>query len=56
LESINERHDTVLLAMHDTALAIAFTDRVVGLRDGRIVIDQPTAGMVPSDLDELYRT
>jgi len=56
LESINERHDTVLIAMHDTALAIAFTDRVVGLRDGRIVMDQPTAGMVPSDLDELYRT
>ncbi len=55
LESINESHETVLLAMHDIELAIAYTDRIVGLRDGAIVMDQPTAGMVPSDLDDLYR-
>lgn len=55
LESINEHHDTVLLAMHDIDLAIAYTDRIVGLRDGAIVMDQPTAGMVSSDLDDLYR-
>jgi phosphonate transport system ATP-binding protein len=55
LESINEGHETVLLAMHDIQLAIAYTDRVIGLRDGAIILDQPTAGMVPSDLDDLYR-
>ncbi len=55
LESINEGHETVLLAMHDIELAIAYTDRIVGLRDGAIVMDQPTAGMVSSDLDDLYR-
>lgn len=55
LESINEHHDTVLLAMHDIDLAITYTDRIVGLRDGAIVMDQPTAGMVFSDLDDLYR-
>ena len=41
--------------MHDTALAIEYTDRIIGLRGGRIVLDQPTAGMTPSDLDDLYR-
>ena len=55
LESINDGHDTVIIAMHDTALALAYTDRVIGLRGGTIVLDQPTAGMVPSDLDDLYR-
>lgn len=55
LENINERHETVLLAMHDIGLAIAFTDRIVGLRDGVIALDQPTAGMTASDLDDLYR-
>lgn len=55
LESINERHKTVLIAMHDITLAIAYSDRIIGLRDGGIVMDQPTAGMVPSDLDDLYR-
>ncbi len=55
LESINERHKTVLIAMHDITLAITYADRIVGLRGGAIVLDQPTAGMVPSDLDDLYR-
>jgi len=55
LESINERHETVIIAMHDTALALTYANRVVGLRGGAIVLDQPTAGMAPSDLDDLYR-
>ena len=55
LESINEAHETVVLAMHDVKLAIAYTDRVIGLKDGRVVMDQPTSGMVPSDLDRLYQ-
>lgn len=55
LSTINNQKKTVVLAMHDRALALEFTDRVVGLRDGRIVLDQPTAGMVPSDLDHLYQ-
>lgn len=55
LQSINDQYETVILAMHDIALAIAYADRIVGLRDGRIVIDQPTAGMNPADLDDLYR-
>ncbi len=54
LESINERNETVVLAMHDRVLALEYTDRVVGLRDGRIVLDQPTKGMKPSDLDPVY--
>ena len=56
LENINENHTTVLIAMHDTTLAIAYTDRIIGLRDARIVLDRPTAGMTPVDLDDLYRT
>lgn len=56
LENINENHTTVLIAMHDTTLAIAYTDRIIGLRDARIVLDRPTTGMTPVDLDDLYRT
>ena len=56
LENINENHTTGLIAMHDTTLAIAYTDRIIGLRDARIVLDRPTAGMSPVDLDDLYRT
>lgn len=54
LDAIVERHDTVVLAMHDTALAIAYSDRIVGLNDGHVTLDRPTNGMRPSDLDVLY--
>ncbi len=54
LENIVQHNETVVLAMHDRALALAYTDRVVGVRDGRIILDQPTRGMKPSDLDRIY--
>lgn len=56
LQSINESHDTVVLAMHDADLAIRYTDRVIGIKDGRIVMDKPSAGMVASDLNDLYKS
>lgn len=55
LEVINAEKRTVVLAMHDRALAIAFADRLVGLKDGRIVLDEDSSGLTPDDLDELYR-
>jgi phosphonate transport system ATP-binding protein len=54
LDAIVETHETVILAMHDTELAIAYADRIIGLEDGRIVIDRPTTGMKSAELDELY--
>jgi phosphonate transport system ATP-binding protein len=54
LRVINESTETVVLAMHDIDLALAFTDRVIGLRNGRIVLDSPTAGLERSELNGLY--
>ncbi len=54
LESIVESHETVVLAMHDIQLAIDYSDRIVGVKDGRIDLDAPTNGMKASDLDQLY--
>lgn len=56
LGTLNDQKKTVILAMHDRSLALEFTDRVVGIRDGRIALDEATAGMKPADLDDLYRT
>ena len=50
LGAINKQKKTVVLAMHDRTLALEYTDRVVGIRDGQIVLDEPTAGMTPGDL------
>lgn len=54
LEAINESYDTVILAMHDVKLALAYTDRVIGLKDGEILFDMPTAGLKASDIDHVY--
>ena len=55
LENINAEHETVVLSMHDVKLALAYTDRVIGLQQGQIIMDQPTAHMQTSDLDILYQ-
>ena len=56
LETINSDKRSVILAMHDRALALRFADRLIGIKGGRIVLDEPSAGMTPGDLDELYQT
>lgn len=56
LENITDLHATLVLSMHDVGLAIAYTDRVIGLAGGRIVLDRPTAGMEAADLDFLYQS
>lgn len=55
LENINAKKSTVILAMHDIGLALDYTDRIVGLRDGRIVMDERAAGLTASDLAPLYQ-
>lgn len=48
--------DTVVVALHDRALALSFAQRIIGMREGKIVFDSPAAGLSPSDLDHLYVT
>jgi phosphonate transport system ATP-binding protein len=55
LETMNAQKETVILAMHDRSLAIEFADRLIGIKGGRVVLDRKSAGMVPGDLDDLYR-
>jgi phosphonate transport system ATP-binding protein len=55
LKSITVNKPTVVLAMHDRALAIKFADRLIGIKNGVIALDEPASGMKPSDLDDLYK-
>ncbi len=54
LEALNERFDTILLAMHDVDLALRFSDRIIGIQDGKIALDQPATDLQRHDLDFLY--
>ena len=47
--------ETVILAMHDVDLALEFSTRIIGIKDGGIALDAPAGDLTRSDLDFLYR-
>ncbi len=52
-----ERAASVVVVVHDIGFAAAHADRVVAMRDGRVVADGPTADVVTSAvLSDLYGT
>ncbi len=55
MDTLCETFDTVVLAMHDVELALHYATRVVGIRDGKLVIDQPNDNLKQADLDFLYQ-
>lgn len=50
-----ERGLTLVVSLHDFALARQFFPRLVGLRDGRVAFDRPTAEVRAPDVAALYR-
>ena len=50
-----ERGITLCVSLHDLELARAFFPRLVGLRDGRVFFDRPTAEVGAEELADLYR-
>jgi phosphonate transport system ATP-binding protein len=47
---------TLLISLHDVALARRYCDRVLALRDGALVFDGPTSALTPEFLRDLYGT
>lgn len=55
LEAITERHETVVLAMHDVDLAMRYSDRLVGLDAGNIVLDAAVRDLGRADVEHFYQ-
>jgi phosphonate transport system ATP-binding protein len=53
-ELVRERGTPALVNIHDVALAQAFSDRIIGLRDGRIVFEGVSADVTEEVLTEIY--
>lgn len=45
---------TVISSLHQVQLAIEFADRIVGLRDGSMVLDQSTDGLSAEEASKIY--
>jgi len=54
LNLLHSHFNTVVLAMHDIPLALDFAERLIGLRDGRVLFDRPSGGIVAEDLDDFF--
>lgn len=55
LQLVNDKHQTVVIALHDREQALTHFDRIIGLRQGEIVIDEKTANLREQDLAGIYR-
>jgi phosphonate transport system ATP-binding protein len=56
LDRIRERHDTIILAMHDVELALGRSDRIIVLQKGRVVLDAPSRALDSTALAPFYET
>ncbi len=54
VELAHERNTPALVNIHDVALAQAFSDRIIGLREGLIVFDGTAAEVTAEVLTEIY--
>jgi len=46
---------TVLCSLHQVDLALGWADRLVGLRDGQLVLDKPAAGLSTEEVMAVYQ-
>lgn len=53
-DTARERNTSVLCSLHQVDLAREFGDRIVGMRDGRIVFDGPPAEFTDEVVERLY--
>jgi phosphonate transport system ATP-binding protein len=57
LTTVQSHHDaTLVMTLHQPQLARRFAQRIIGLRDGRIVWDGPAADLSDAALQSLYGT
>lgn len=46
---------TVLCSLHQVDLALGWADRLIGLRDGRVVMDKAAAGLTSEEVMQVYQ-
>ncbi len=54
MQLIRDEYDTSITALHDIDLAISFATRIIGLKNGCVVIDQSVGSVTSEQLTALY--
>lgn len=51
---LNNSYETVICTLHDVELAVENFDRVIGLKDGKLLLDKRCEDLTQEDREELY--
>jgi phosphonate transport system ATP-binding protein len=55
LKDLNANGTTVLVSLHQVAIAMKYAQRLVGLKNGRVIIDKKTSDLTKEEVLEIYR-
>lgn len=55
LDAADIDDSTLVMSLHDPELAVRFADRIVGIRDGSVVVDCDSTSLGAEQLDAIYR-
>lgn len=55
LQHMASSHSIIIVALHQRRLALSCCNRIIGLRDGAIVLNAPARTLSTQDLDTLYQ-
>lgn len=50
-----QAHRTLIVSLHDVEIAMKYCDRIIALRQGKILFDAPTTHISPTMISDLYR-
>jgi len=54
--AVQQHHEaTLVMSLHQPHLARRYASRIIGLRQGRVVLDDSPAALTDANLEELYR-
>lgn len=54
LDAMFKRFDTIVCALHNVDIALNHYDRVIGIKDGQIVLDKQCCDITTEDTSQLY--
>ena len=56
LKKINKEFNiTIICNLHQTELASQYSDRIVGLLDGKIILDKPASSINKMSINQIYK-
>lgn len=54
MQALTNRFSTSVIALHDVDMALTYCNRIVGIQDGQVALDQPASRLRASDIMTLY--